>query len=307
MICEANKTNAGAPGETLPKFPVLGVEISAVQIPETISLIESWIAERQGCRFIAVTGMHGVMEAQKDPAFRRVLASADLVVPDGMPLVWLARRRGFQLRRRVYGPELMLRFCEQTATKGYRHFLCGGSPGVAESVARIFRERFKVTIAGVYSPPFRPLTEAEDDEIVRRLNESGADVLWVALGTPSQEIWMHAHRARLRVPVVIGVGAAFDFHAGVKKQAPEWMREHGFEWLFRLLKEPHRLWRRYILYGSEFVLRVALEQLTPQRHKMQTAGDFTDKFAAAIPEESSIQLDADAHCQAAAPRVIIDE
>jgi len=244
------------------KFNVLGVGISPVQIPDVIAQMESWIAERRGCRSIAVTGMHGVTEAQHDPSFKEVLNAADLVVPDGMPLVWLARTRGFLLKRRVYGPELMITFCEQCGGKRYRHFLYGGDVGVAEKLAGVLCERFPdLVITGVYSPPFRPLTESEDMQITTHLNESRADVLWVGLGTPLQEKWMHEHRHRLQVPVLIGVGAAFDLHTGRKRQAPEWMRENGLEWLFRLVQEPRRLWRRYLVYGSEFALKVILEQL----------------------------------------------
>ncbi|HXA56986.1 MAG TPA: WecB/TagA/CpsF family glycosyltransferase [Candidatus Acidoferrum sp.] len=244
------------------KFRVLGVNVDAVQIPEVIARMESWIAERGASHFIAVTGMHGVTEAQRDPGFKRILNGADLAVPDGMPLVWLARRRGIQLERRVYGPELMTDFCGQTVAKSYRHFLYGGDPVVAGHLATVLQERFPgILIAGVYSPPFRPLTEAEETEITNRLNHNSIDVLWVALGCPRQERWMHVHRDKLRVPVMVGVGAAFDFIAGAKKQAPRWMRECGLEWLFRLLQEPRRLWRRYLVYGSEFAFRVILEQL----------------------------------------------
>lgn len=244
------------------KFNVLGVGISPVQIRDVIAQMGSWIAERHCCRSIAVTGMHGVTEAQHDLSFKEVLNAADLIVPDGMPLVWLARIQGFPLQRRVYGPELMITFCEQYSGKDYRHFLYGGDVGVAEKLASVLCGRFPgLVIAGVYSPPFRPLTEAEDMQITKHLNESRIDVLWVGLGTPLQEKWMHEHRDRLQVPVLIGVGAAFDLHTGRKKQAPEWMRENGLEWLFRLVQEPRRLWRRYLIYGSEFALKVILEQL----------------------------------------------
>ena len=244
------------------RFRVLGVGISLIQIPEVVARIETWISERRGCHTIAVTGMHGVTEAQHDPWFKKVLNAADLVVPDGMPLVWLARMQGFPLKRRVYGPELMTSFCEQTKSKGYRNFLYGGDVGVPDELAAVLRKRFPgIVIAGSYSPPFRPLTEAEDNEAVARINESDTDVLWIGLGAPRQERWMHDHRDRLNVPVVIGVGAAFDLHTRRKKQAPEWMRENGFEWLFRLLQEPRRLWRRYLVYGSKFIFWTGLEHL----------------------------------------------
>lgn len=246
----------------LTRFNVLGVGVSPIQIPDVITCMEAWIAERRGCRSVAVTGMHGVTEAQHDASFKEILNAANLVVPDGMPLVWLARIRGFQLRRRVYGPELMATFCQRTAAKGYRNFLYGGDVGVAESLATVLCERFPgLVISGVYTPPFRALTEVEDDQILATINASGSDVLWVGLGAPRQERWMHEHRDRLNVPVVVGVGAAFDLHTGKKRQAPRWMQENGLEWLFRLLQEPRRLWRRYLLYGSEFAFKVILEQL----------------------------------------------
>ena len=243
-------------------FDVLGVRVNAIQIPGMIEEMKLWIRERKSCHAIAVTGMHGVMEAQHDRKFKDSLNAADAVVPDGMPLVWLGRLRGFGLRRRVYGPELMFTFCKQTAKEGYRHFFYGGAPGVAERLSRILQIEFPgLQIAGVYSPPFRVLTRAEDDAVVARINDAATDVVWVGLGTPKQETWMLEHRDKLRAPVAVSVGAAFDIHSGAKSQAPAWMREHGLEWLFRLAQEPTRLWKRYLVYGSEFVFRVCLELL----------------------------------------------
>lgn len=243
-------------------FSVLGVRVNATQIPDVIRQMRSWIEERETCRAIGVTGMHGVMEAQHDTGFRDVLAAEDAVVPDGMPLVWLGRLRGFALRRRVYGPELMLTFCQQTVVEGYRHFLYGGGPGQVEKLAESLRQKLPgLQVVGTYSPPFRPLAAQEDAAICAQINAAAPDVLWVGLGTPKQERWMHDHRAKLRVPVLVGVGAAFDIHAGTKSQAPEWMREHGFEWFYRLAQEPRRLWKRYLVYGAEFVVRAGLELL----------------------------------------------
>ena len=251
--------NAAPAGDS---FHVLGIRVHAVQIPDVIAKIEAWIQRRDACHFIAVTGMHGVMEAQHDAAFKVVLNSADMVVPDGMPLVWLGRLRGLRLPRRVYGPELMLSVCQRTAVSGVRHFFYGGAPGIPEKLAENLRSRFSgLQVVGTYSPPFRPLNPGDEQEIVDVINAAAPDVLWVGLSTPKQEKWMHAHRDRLRVPVLVGVGAAFDINSGMKQQAPAWMREHGLEWLFRLFQEPQRLWRRYILYGSEFIFYVTLELL----------------------------------------------
>ena len=252
-------------------FRALGVRVNAIQIPEVIGRIDDWIGERNPCRFIAVTGMHGVMEARHDRTFKEILSTAGLVVPDGYPLVWLGRRQGFSgLRRRVYGPELMERFCAESATKGCRHFFYGGASGVAQELARSFAGRFPgFRVAGTFSPPFRALTEEEDREAVAAIEESRADIVWVGLSTPMQERWMFEHRYRLSAPVLIGVGAAFDFHTGRVAQAPGWMGEHGLEWLFRLAMEPRRLWRRYLIYGSQFVALVLLEMLGREKARKE--------------------------------------
>jgi N-acetylglucosaminyldiphosphoundecaprenol N-acetyl-beta-D-mannosaminyltransferase len=244
------------------RYRVLGIRVDAVQIPEVVQQLERWISERNGCQYVTVTDMHGITEAQHDPTFREILDSADLVVPDGMPLVWLGRWRGHGLKRRVYGPELMLSFCEQSAGKHYRHFFYGGKPEVTEQLIENLTRKFPgLVVAGTYSPPFRPLSTLEKAEIVALIQRAAPDVLWVGLGTPKQERWMHEHRGCISVPVLISVGAAFDIHAGTRKQAPTWIREHGLEWLFRLFQEPRRLWRRYLVYGSQFVVYVALEML----------------------------------------------
>jgi N-acetylglucosaminyldiphosphoundecaprenol N-acetyl-beta-D-mannosaminyltransferase len=245
-----------------PSFRVLGVRVDAVQIPGVVQKMENWIEQRDGCRFITVTGMHGVMEAQHNPEFKKILSAAALVVPDGMPLVWIGRGKRFALWRRVYGPELMATFFAQTAKKNYRHFFYGGAPGVAEDLAERITQRFPgAKIAGKYCPPFRALTSEESQEVVDIINRSKADIVWVGLSTPKQERWMFEHCNRLNVPVLIGVGAAFDFHTGRAAQAPEWMRENGLEWFFRLSHEPRRLWRRYLIYGSQFLFLNALELL----------------------------------------------
>jgi len=261
VLREASTFNLEA-GHMLVGFRVLGVRVHAVQIPDVIAKMEEWISRRESCRYIAVTGMHGVTEAQHDRQFREILESAELVVPDGMPLVWIGRRRGFKMRRRVYGPELMEAFCNETAKKGYRHFFYGGVPGVAQDLASRFVSRFPSMVsAGTFSPPFRTMTQDEDREIIQMIEAARADIVWVGLSTPKQERWMFEHRDRFNVPVLVGVGAAFDIHTGRIPQAPAWLRDHGLEWLFRLSVEPRRLWRRYLVYGSEFAALVLLELL----------------------------------------------
>lgn len=242
----------------MPVFRVLGVPVNAIQIPGVIATMEDWIRNKEGPHFVAVTGMHGVVEAHHHPAFKNILNSADLVVPDGMPLVWMGRRHGFIMPRRVYGPELMETFFKQTGNR-YSHFFYGGAEGVADVLACKMRHQYGIRIAGTFSPPFRNLTAEEELEVVDRVQSAAPDVLWVGLSTPKQEKWMWTFRDRVHVPVMAGVGAAFDFHTGRVRQAPAWMREHGLEWFFRLVSEPRRLWRRYLVYGSQFIWNVNLE------------------------------------------------
>lgn len=239
-------------------FKVLGVRVDAVQIPDVVHRMSGWIEEGQHGHYVAVTGMHGMVEAQQNEKFKSILNQASLVVADGMPLVWIGRHRGFKLGRRVYGPELMETFCRDTGGR-YSHFFYGGAPGVADHLGQVLSRRFGIRVSGSYSPPFRPLNAAEVHELAELVEAARPDVLWVGLSTPKQESWMAEYRNLLRVPVMIGVGAAFDFLSGRTSQAPRWMREHGLEWLFRLVTEPRRLWRRYLIGGSRFVWNVALE------------------------------------------------
>ena len=230
----------------LPNFEVLGVRVHAVQMSDAITQLREWIRNRETGRYVAVTGMHGVAESRQDSNFREILNNADLVVPDGMPLVWLGRWHRYSLHKRVTGSELMKTFCRETGPR-CRHFFYGGGPKVADDLARSLQERYGIVVAGTYSPPFRPLTEEEEREVASRVEEAAADVLWVGLSTPKQERWMYEHRDRLKVPVMVGVGAAFDMNSGKLRRAPIWMQDHGLEWLFRLVAEPQRLWKRYLV------------------------------------------------------------
>jgi N-acetylglucosaminyldiphosphoundecaprenol N-acetyl-beta-D-mannosaminyltransferase len=248
----------GVPQVVPRSFEVLGVHVEAVQIPDVVNQMKDWIAERRMSHCIAFAGLHGIAVANKDSQYAFILNSADLVVPDGMPLVWLGRLYGHCIHRRVYGPEVMETFCRETGSQ-YRHFFYGGAAGVAETLAASLRERFHIVVAGTCSPPFRDLTEDEDQTLVDRVHEAAPDVLWLGLGTPKQERWMHERRTRLRVPVFLGVGAAFDFNSGKIRQAPEWLRENGLEWLFRLLIEPRRLWKRYLVTIPSAIWSISLE------------------------------------------------
>jgi N-acetylglucosaminyldiphosphoundecaprenol N-acetyl-beta-D-mannosaminyltransferase len=234
-------------------FSVLGVRVNAVRLGEAIDHIERRIRERMyehpaHCcgRYVAVTGMHGIGEAKKNPAFRYALDQADLIVPDGMPLIWLARWRGLPLRERVCGSDLLETFCRHTGP-AYRHFFYGGAPGVAQTLARELCRRTGITVAGTYTPPFRKLNAREERDLARTIDRAAPDILWVGLGTPKQERWMLDHHAALRIPVMVGVGAAFDMVCGQARRAPLWMQRCGLEWFFRLCSEPRRLWKRYLI------------------------------------------------------------
>jgi N-acetylglucosaminyldiphosphoundecaprenol N-acetyl-beta-D-mannosaminyltransferase len=241
-----------------PNYNVLGVPVHCVQMSDVIAEMESWINCREQTHYVAITGMHGVSESRKDPHFREILKSASLVVPDGMPLVWLARWHGHPISRRVCGSDLMEAFCKQTGSR-YRHFFYGGATGVADDLAENLRERYSISVAGTYTPPFRPLTDEEEKEVIARVQEATPDILWIGLSTPKQERWMYDHRDKFLVPVMLGVGAAFDFNSGKLERAPAWMGDTGLEWLFRLLVEPKRLWKRYLVTIPSAIWSVSLE------------------------------------------------
>ncbi len=240
---------------------ILGVKVSATRMDETVRIIEDWITNREA-QYVCVSGMHGVMECQRDERLRGIHNAAGLVTPDGMSLVWLCKLKGHQRVERVYGPDLMLALCERSPERGYRHFFYGSSPAVLEALAARLLARWpSLQVVGTYAPPFRSLSPQEDAQSVGQIIESRPDVVWVGLGTPKQERWMAEHVDRLGAPVLIGVGAAFDFNAGMKRQAPRWMQRNGLEWLFRLLSEPRRLWRRYLVSIPLFAYYLALDAL----------------------------------------------
>ena len=242
-----------------PRVDVLGVQVSAINMELALAAFDGWITEGQR-EYVCVSGVHGVMESRRDDRLRAIHNRAGLVTPDGMPLVWWSRWSGLRQTRRVYGPDLLLACAERSLATGYRHFFYGGGAGVADLLAdRLTRKFPGLAVAGTYTPPFRPLTAAEDDEIVTRINLSGADIVWVGLSTPKQEYWMAEHVGRLDAPILVGVGAAFDFHAGLKAQAPRWMQHNGLEWLFRMATEPRRLGARYLRNNPEF-LWLAMQQ-----------------------------------------------
>jgi N-acetylglucosaminyldiphosphoundecaprenol N-acetyl-beta-D-mannosaminyltransferase len=238
------------------RVDVLGVHISAINMDLALDEIERWIVEGEQ-HYVCVTGVHGVMESQGDPALLEIHNRSGLTTPDGMPMVWVGRRAGAHWMSRVYGPDLMLALLERGATRGWRSFFYGGKPGVAEGLSAALRARIPgLAVAGTDTPPFRALSAEEDREAVDRINAAAPDLVWIGLSTPKQERWMAAHVGRLNAPVLLGVGAAFDIHAGTLRQAPPWMRARGLEWLYRLYREPRRLWRRYLSVIPRFLIAV---------------------------------------------------
>lgn len=245
-----------APGPA--RVDVLGVGVSAVDPAGALAEITRWF-EYGERHYVCVTGVHGVMESQRDRELLRVHNRSGLTVPDGMPMVWAGHRAGAAWMRQVAGPDLMLDVLARAAERGWSSYFYGAADGVPELLAARLTARFPgLKVAGTHAPPFRPLTAAEDAETVDRINTSGADLVWVGLSTPKQERWMAAHRELLDATALFGVGAAFDVHAGRTTRAPERLRRHGLEWAYRLAKEPRRLWRRYLRNNPEYLARIAL-------------------------------------------------
>lgn len=252
-----------------PSVEVLGIPLALTDYERTIEWIDATIATGQR-GYVCVAAVHTVMACQEDPELRAAVLGSDLTVPDGQPLVWAMNALGNDLPGRVYGPDLMARYCERAALTGTQMFLYGGRDQDAlVKLATTLRSRYPgLDIVGGYSPPFRPLTGEEEDGVVEEINRSAADVVWVGIGVPKQEKWMAAMRSRLQAPVLVGVGAAFDFHAGLVPQAPSWIQSLGMEWAYRLAREPRRLWKRYLRYNPRFVVGFLRQWL---RHRARRA------------------------------------
>lgn len=232
---------------------ILDVDVDAITEADAVERIADWIRTDQR-EYVTCTNVHAVMEAQEDPETMRALRDAGMVTPDGVPLVWCGRQAGSERIERVYGPDLTLALLERAAQEGWSSFFYGGGDGVADRLADEMQKKYPgLKVAGTYCPPFRDLTDDEEEDIAVMLNESGADIIWVGLGCPKQEKWMRAQRSNLKAPVMLGVGAAFDFHTGQVSQAPSFMQRYGLEWLYRLGAEPKRLWRRYLILNPRFV------------------------------------------------------
>jgi N-acetylglucosaminyldiphosphoundecaprenol N-acetyl-beta-D-mannosaminyltransferase len=238
---------------------VIGSAIDVVSWSEAISIIEAW-ADRRDSRVVCICNTHSVVTARTDREFHKVISGADMATADGAPVAFMLRRLGHVDQQRINGPDLMWKYCEHAARVGQSMYLYGASEGTLELLRQRLAGSFPdLKIAGAFSPPFRALSVEEDERIVRTINDSGAGVVWVGLGCPKQEMWMASHRGRINA-VMIGVGAAFDYHAGTIKRAPLWVQRNGLEWLHRLISEPRRLWRRYLVTNSLFIW-FAMKQL----------------------------------------------
>lgn len=246
------------------RINVLGVGISAINLASVRELFADALAAGQR-GYVCVTGVHGVMEAQQCAKFRRILNQSLLTTPDGMPMVWMGRLAGRREMTRVYGPDLMLEVMAASADRGWRHFFYGGANGAAGELQRRMTARFPgLDVAGVFEPPFRPLNDAERAELQLQVAAVRPHFFWVGLSTPKQERFMAEMLPELDVQIMLGVGAAFDFHSGRVRQAPRWMQRSGLEWCYRLWCEPRRLWRRYLSNNPRFVA-LACAQLSGLR------------------------------------------
>ncbi len=266
MLSEHSTASNAIPVEPPPTVELVGVPVGLTDYERTLRWIDAMVAA-EGRGYVCVCNVHTVMASGEDAALKSALLSSSVNVPDGQPLVWAMKALGHSLERRVYGPELMGRACERATDSGQRFYLYGGRDQSALfQLAQHLRRRYPgINIVGGYSPPHRPLTAEEREAVVAEINGARPDVVWVGIGVPKQEKWMAAMRPRLEAPVLVGVGAAFDFHAGLVPQAPPWIQDAGLEWAYRLYREPRRLWRRYLRYNPRFIGAFARQLLAHRR------------------------------------------
>ena len=240
---------------------VLGVRVSAVDLEHAVNFADRWItAANPG--YICVSGVHGVMEAHRDRGLREILNRAAINVPDGMPMTWVGRFQGFKNMDRVFGPDFMAAMCSLSVARGYRIFLYGGKPSVADLLGATLQRRFPgLEIVGTYTPPFRTLTPEEEEDVVAKVAQAKPHILWVGLSTPRQERFMAEFVDRLQVPLLVGVGAAFDFHTGNLRDCSDWIKRAGLQWLHRLMQDPKRLGKRYLRNNPAFIWLIACQLL----------------------------------------------
>ncbi|MDQ4072609.1 MAG: WecB/TagA/CpsF family glycosyltransferase [Actinomycetota bacterium] len=255
-----------SPGAHVHRRQILDIPMAMIDYDGAMDIMDRMVEERYR-GWVCAAAVHSVMVAQHDPLMKQALTDSVITVPDGMPIVWTANAFGEHLPNRVYGPELMRRYCNRSVKRGHRVWLYGGRDqgALVQLALNLRRKHPGIHIVGGYSPPFRSLTHEEEDAIAKQINEARPDVLWVGIGVPKQEKWMVRMRDRLEVPVMCAVGAAFDFHAGRVSQAPRWMQERGLEWTYRIAQEPRRLLPRYLYTNPRFMLGVSRQYLMERR------------------------------------------
>ena len=263
------------PEEVRNRVLVLGISVDAIGWGETLARMTRWAKNRES-RYVCLVNVHSVVTGSNDPTLHDALEGADLALPDGAPVAWMVRRLGFHEQRRVNGPDLMERFCGICSDTGIGIFLLGGTPQTLDRLRGTLEERSGgLRIAGTRSPPFREMSREEEEDLVRDINASGMSVVFVGLGCPKQEKWMFRNRNRVN-GVMVGVGAAFDYHAGTLRRAPRWMQSAGLEWLFRMSQEPRRLWRRYLYTNVQFVVGAARQLAHARRDWQKTKSTHSE-------------------------------
>jgi N-acetylglucosaminyldiphosphoundecaprenol N-acetyl-beta-D-mannosaminyltransferase len=251
---------------------VLDVGVSAVNLATAVGLADKWIALGNS-GYICVTSVHGIMEAHRKSEFRRILNRAFMTLPDGMPMSWVGHLQGFRQMDRVFGPDFMSAMCRLSIERGYRNFLYGGQPGVAEILSKSLQTKFPgLQIVGTYTPPFRELTPREEQEVADQVHRSRPHILWVGISTPKQERFMARYFEQLQVPLLVGVGAAFDYHTGRLRDCPDWIKRAGLQWFHRLLQDPRRLAKRYLRNNSTFLWHIACQLTGLRQYPVEQEG-----------------------------------
>ena len=249
---------------------ILGVRVNSLN-QQLVSKYISQIINKNNKQYINVTGVHGIIESLRSSYIRKIHNRSFLTIPDGMPLVWLGRLKGYKGIKRCYGPDVMLYVMEESGKEGITHYFYGGAEGVAGELKEVMEKRFPgVKIVGTFTPPFRPLSEKEEKDFILDVKRKKPDIIWVGLSTPKQEVFMYEYLPRLDTKIMIGVGAAFDFHTGRVRQAPRWIQRIGMEWFFRILMEPRRLWKRYAKNNPIFLWNIFLQLTGLKKFPIET-------------------------------------
>jgi N-acetylglucosaminyldiphosphoundecaprenol N-acetyl-beta-D-mannosaminyltransferase len=271
------------PETALPRVNVLGVGVHAINMEQAVNVLLDTVADRAK-GYVCLTGVHGVMEAQHNPGFRRVLNQSLLTAPDGMPTVWVGRMAGHRQMDRVFGPDLMVNVCRESVNRGITHFLYGGAPEVAEQLKQNLEARFPgLGVVGTYTPPYRQLSTQEHFEVIQRVNALKPDIIWVGLSTPKQEGFMAEYIDRFDTRLMLGVGAAFDLHTGRMVDSPDWVKKAGMQWAHRLIQDPRRLWKRYLVNNPQFLIAISAQLLGLRHYQTPMAKQTVEP----LPEEAA--------------------